>query len=122
MKLFVYGSLKPGGWSHHLLEGSVQNPREGTIRGRLYNAGSFPALRLNDTNNKVYGVVYDVNEAAKVALMQRLDILEGYPTLFDRTDDLHVRIGDVVEIATVYFGKDESLFSYPVIKSGIWEV
>ena len=92
MKLFVYGSLKPGGWSHHLLEGKVEdNLQEGTVRGSLYNAGSFPALKVDDGGN-VHGYVYELIMPATV-LMARLDVLEGFPDLFDRTE-MPIAIGD----------------------------
>ncbi len=121
MKLFVYGSLKPGGWSHHLLDDKVAgDPIPGSVRGSLYDAGSFPALRDDDGGN-VHGFVYELIMPATV-LMARLDILEGYPNLFDRTE-MPIAIGDDIAWAVVYFGKDKSLFNEERrIDSGVWEV
>ena len=121
MKLFVYGSLKPGGWSHHLLEGKVEeDPLEGTIRGSLYDAGAFPALKMDD-EGEVHGLIYNIKEKEHTSLMRRLDSLEGYPRLYDRAE-VPVLTDNDVEYAIVYFGKQESLFDGPRIDSGIWEV
>jgi len=120
MKLFVYGSLKPGGWSSHLLDGGVEDdPQEGSIRGSLYDNGSYPALKLDDVDN-VYGLLYELKMPA-TDLMRRLDHLEGYPSLFDRTE-VPVAVGNCVEFALVYFGNEESLFNAPRIESGVWAV
>ncbi len=120
MKLFVYGSLKPGGWSHHLLEGNtIGDPIAATVRGSLYDAGSFPALRDDDLG-VVHGLVYELKMPA-TDLMHRLDQLEGFPHLFDRTD-MPITIGNSIEFCLVYFGNTEHLFSGKRIDSGIWEV
>ena len=120
MKLFVYGSLKPGGWSHHLLEDGVEeNPQEVYIRGSIYEAGNFPALKLDDQGN-VYGLMYELIMPA-TDLMRRLDQLEGYPHLFDRTEvTCYDRHGS--ESALVYFGKQKFLFEGPRVDDGIWKV
>jgi len=120
MKLFVYGSLKPGGWSHYILENKVEgDPISGSVRGSLYDAGNFPALRVDDLGN-VHGYVYELIMPATV-LMARLDVLEGFPDLFDRTE-MPIAIGDDIAWSLVYFGKNESLFDGKRINSGIWEV
>ncbi len=120
MKLFVYGSLKPGGWSHHILENQVEDDSVfGHVKGSLYDAGSFPALKLDDLG-LVHGLVYELKMPA-TALMARLDMLEGFPHLFDRTEVVFVA-GDLTDVALVYFGKNESLFDGRRIDSGIWEV
>jgi gamma-glutamylcyclotransferase (GGCT)/AIG2-like uncharacterized protein YtfP len=121
MKIFVYGSLKPGGWSHHLLEGRVEeDPVQGSVRGSLYNAGNFPALKI-DYKSEVQGFLYTVKEGEYVTLLRTLDRLEGYPNLFGRCQ-MGVRVGNCVEFASVYYGIDEYLFKGERIESGIWDV
>jgi len=46
-RIFVYGSLKPGGWAHNRIQDKVENPKPGAIRGDLFNVNNqFPALKL----------------------------------------------------------------------------
>ncbi len=126
MKLFVYGSLKPGGWSSHLLEPSVDNPRDATITGYLFDCGGYPALQLHDPLSEdagmtIHGIIYDVIDGKEESLLARLDYLEGYPVLFNRTE-LPVIVDGGAEIATLYFGVKESLFSGDIVEDGIWNV
>jgi gamma-glutamylcyclotransferase (GGCT)/AIG2-like uncharacterized protein YtfP len=124
MKLFVYGSLKPGGWSHYLLENEVSNPEDGWIVGaEIYDVGSFPALNLESalgTDKTVFGIVYDINRGSEERLFRQLDSLEGYPRLFDR-DDIMVETNSGPVKAVVYFGKATHLFDNPVVESGVWD-
>jgi len=120
MKLFVYGSLKPGGWAAHLLEDDVENPQEGTTKGTLHNCGSYPALDIFNVENNTTGLVYDVKVGREDELLVRLDALEGYPRLFDRTDT-NVSLMDGEEVtALVYFGYDTRLFDSPIVEGGVW--
>ena len=127
MRLFVYGSLKPGGWSSHLLNSKVSNPREGTVQGLMHDCGNYPAVQLTDTNNFVWGIVYDVIEDQKTILMRELDRLEGYPHLFNRVQtyvSLSSDIGaEVVGVAaTTYVAQEQSLTLNPIIEDGVWDV
>jgi gamma-glutamylcyclotransferase (GGCT)/AIG2-like uncharacterized protein YtfP len=125
MKLFVYGSLKPGGWSHYLLGDNVTNPREGFISARLYDCGNFPTIKLDPdfkTKYMVQGLLYDVVEGREETLLQRLDQLEGYPSLFDRTEVTVTTKAKIYDKGTVYFGNREDMFNTPVEgQIGVWK-
>ena len=126
MKLFVYGSLKPGGWAHHLLQNNVSNPEKGWIIGaEIYNVKDwYPALNLESalgTDATVFGIIYDIIENKNDSLFINLDNLEGYPTLFDK-GMITVETDSGPVNAMVYFGKDQSLFIGDVIENGIWDV
>jgi gamma-glutamylcyclotransferase (GGCT)/AIG2-like uncharacterized protein YtfP len=68
--LFVYGTLRRGQPAHHLLQGAefVGTAR---VRGRIVEAGGYPALAVGD--QWVTGELYRVN----VKLFARLDDYEG---------------------------------------------
>ena len=72
VKLFVYGSLKPGFSNYALIERFVHDARSGRIRGILADLGSFPALIPGD--GLVEGVVLELDQAA-LAITDRI---EGY--------------------------------------------
>jgi len=122
MNVFVYGSLKPGGWSHgNLGDGVVHDPKEGTVEGALYDInGSWPALNINEPG-VTHGLVYEVIDDQEEALMKRLDSLEGYPNLFDRKL-MPIRVDNRLVEATVYFGVSPGLFdNAKIVESGVWD-
>jgi gamma-glutamylcyclotransferase (GGCT)/AIG2-like uncharacterized protein YtfP len=123
--LFVYGSLKPGGWSHHLLEGRVSNPRDGMVRGTMFGVGSFPAIRLDD-ENWVYGIVYTINNDTRHDLFGDLDRLEGVDSgLYARVPMpvLEYKPELVLTKAIVYYGVNPTLFNEEEkLEFGVWEV
>jgi gamma-glutamylaminecyclotransferase len=81
-RLFVYGTLKRGQRSHHLLRGQVFEHEARTApRYRLYDAGAFPLLVEDPANGlAVQGEVWSVDDAA----LDRLDEWEGVPRLYSR--------------------------------------
>ena len=122
-KIFVYGSLKPGGWLHYLIEDSVERPQSGWVKGDMYNVGGrYPALALG-SDSRVHGILYYVrDDIDREVLFQRLDRAEGYPTLFDRMSMLVYGEPFGAVMATVYYGVDDRLFKNPIVENGIWEV
>jgi gamma-glutamylcyclotransferase (GGCT)/AIG2-like uncharacterized protein YtfP len=124
MRLFVYGSLKPGGWAERLLKDRVENPRPASANGFLFDCGRFPALkpepRLGEDGYPVRGVLYDVIEGMETVLVMELDVLEAYPDLFDRIE-LDILCEGKIVSALTYIGKDENLFNNPIIP-GPWQV
>jgi gamma-glutamylaminecyclotransferase len=83
--VFVYGTLMKGLSNHALLENS-EMVAKGEINGRVFDAGSFPALvppdhsEENWASQTVRGEVYSVDQKT----LDRLDILEGHPNLYVR--------------------------------------
>ncbi|MBO0698145.1 MAG: gamma-glutamylcyclotransferase, partial [Zavarzinella sp.] len=89
--LFVYGTLKSGQQSHHLLAGSEFVRAAQTMPlYRLYGVGWHPALVLDKTRGvAVHGEVYAVDEPT----LARLDEYEGCPHYFTRD---YVAVADLV--------------------------
>jgi gamma-glutamylaminecyclotransferase len=80
--LFVYGTLKRGQRSHHLLLGQEFLGEARTVPVyRLYDAGLFPVLVDDRANGvAVQGEVWRVDEV----VLKRLDEWEGVPELYSR--------------------------------------
>jgi gamma-glutamylcyclotransferase (GGCT)/AIG2-like uncharacterized protein YtfP len=62
-RLFVYGSLAPGGFNHHILAGIEGDWVAASVRGHLREAGwgaamGYPAIVLDDTADPVSGFVF----------------------------------------------------------------
>ncbi|HUE95594.1 MAG TPA: gamma-glutamylcyclotransferase family protein [Longimicrobiaceae bacterium] len=70
-RLFVYGTLRRGGGMHSLLDGCRLHA-EATVRGSLFDLGTYPALVLDDRGT-VHGEVW---ECPRETLL-RLDSYEG---------------------------------------------
>lgn len=120
--VFVYGTLKKGHGNHRrYLDGSVgfaQFIQDDKIEGILYDLGPFPAVQLYTEKDPVEnrrickGEVYKIDEE----VLKKLDILEGYPSLYDRT--LILTKGGIK--AWVYNQKKEDIGSKKILESGIW--
>lgn len=62
-KLFVYGSLQPGGPNHHVLTAIGGEWEPASIRGTLIQAGwgagmGYPALVVNENGHDIAGHVF----------------------------------------------------------------
>jgi len=78
----------------------------------MYSYGSFPFLH-KDTNGRPIKIeLYKVDERG----MERLDMLEGYPSFYDR-EKVSTPYGD----AWIYFLKDEDCDFYTEVTSGDWK-
>ena len=79
-RLFVYGSLKRG-FAHHreLLGASLEGETRTMPNYRLVRHGDYPAL-VEGGSAAVSGEVYRVG----VELLERLDVFEGCPELYQR--------------------------------------
>lgn len=80
MRVFVYGTLKRYQCNHYYLMnaellGEFITPPEYT----MYDLGAFPGVSLNGTD-RIMGEVYEVED------LKPIDRLEGYPTLYNRTE------------------------------------
>jgi len=108
-KVFVYGTLKKGHPNSYLLETSELL---GTFKTKpvftMYSLGMFPAISLVG-KTAISGEVYSVDEDT----FKRLDILEGYPSFYNRT-----KIDTTHGEAWVYFLDDRE--GITVVESGEW--
>lgn len=65
IRLFVYGTLKRGGWNHDRFCRNAVTIETATVRGRLYllSAG-FPALEIPESSILAYGTADPLADAA----------------------------------------------------------
>lgn len=102
----VYGSLRKGMGNHSLLKPGLKDKsvlhsmnEKLDIPAKLYDTGcGFPALVPDAEGQRITVEVYKVNDQ----YLQRLDELEGYPDMYDRTQ---VMIGQ--HPSWVYFQKQK---------------
>lgn len=98
-RLFVYGTLVPGGPNHHLLEGLGGCWAAGSVRGRLYPLGwgatmGYPAIVLDPKAEPVPGHVLTSPDLERH--WRRLDEFEGEG--YERVRaDVELADGTVVE-------------------------
>lgn len=77
----VYGTLRKGLRLHRNLEGAIPHG-EHTVECpyRMVDVGSFPALLPAEDNHEITFEVFEVDDNG----LRRLDLVEGYPTLYHR--------------------------------------
>ena len=98
-RLFVYGSLQPGGPNAHVLAPLGGQWEAGSVRGHLIKEGwgaelGYPGLRLDDGGDLVQGQVLTTNSLAE--FWEELDSFEGegYQRQLTR---VHLANGESVE-------------------------
>lgn len=112
-RVFVYGTLKRGHGNHRVLErGGARFVGPDRIAGTMHDYGAFPVVTLAGAGS-VHGEVYEVTAET----LQRLDILEGTPTFYQRT---RVRMSTGSE-AWVYVMDSARLVDTRRVPSGRWE-
>jgi gamma-glutamylcyclotransferase (GGCT)/AIG2-like uncharacterized protein YtfP len=79
-RLFVYGSLQPGGPNEHVLQPLDGDWIPGSIRGRLLESGwgsalGFPGLVIDDSADLIWGHV--IASPGLADLWTELDAFEG---------------------------------------------
>jgi gamma-glutamylcyclotransferase (GGCT)/AIG2-like uncharacterized protein YtfP len=126
--LFVYGTLRSdaGGPMHARLMRGVRRVGPACIRGRLYDAGRYPAaVASDDAADRVAGELYAIDADAADALFAALDEYEGvnaaHPalSLFRRTVAAAEREDGMRVPAWVYF-YNRPVDSLPRVTSGDW--
>lgn len=126
MLVFVYGSLKKGFYNHSLIA-PFEQVAKGTINGKMYSLGAFPAIVLSDNPEElVHGEIYNVNTPSGLA---SLDMLEGYnpESKYNFYNRISVKCktntGDVIDVLVYCFDNDKqmSLYQRPRVKDGIWK-
>jgi gamma-glutamylcyclotransferase (GGCT)/AIG2-like uncharacterized protein YtfP len=106
----VYGTLKKGYSNHRLLENYTFIGTELVKGFDLYDLGPFPGIKLGD--NQVFIEIYEVNDQEG---LDRLDSLEGYPYLYDKTT-VTTKWGEVL----LYVYNRELRDNDKLIKNGFW--
>lgn len=79
-RLFVYGTLGPGGPNAHILEDIGGEWSEGFVVGKLVEAGwgaksGYPALVIDDSGERIDGYLFQSDKLAENWVM--LDAFEG---------------------------------------------
>ena len=108
-RLFVYGSLQPGGPNETVLGDIGGEWAPATVRGRLVNGGwgaeiGFPGLVLDDDGGIVSGYVF--SSAALAEHWESLDRFEGDEYL-RVTSEITFENGDSAE-ASIYVLRSEA--------------
>lgn len=111
--VFVYGTLKRGHSNHHWLAGATFLGRRLLRGGRLYDLGPYPmAVLSTDKQAVIHGELFAVTQEG----LARLDLLEGYPSFYERSQ-LILSTG---QTAWVYHGLQEQVGDAPTIPLGDW--
>ena len=107
----VYGSLRQGFHNHYLLGDSRYLGTEVLEGGfTMLDLGSFPGVVL-EGDMSITVEVYEVDDTN----FSRLDMLEGYPSFYDRTQ-IRTTAGD----AWIYFLSCKDEWTTSIIDSGDW--
>lgn len=115
-RVFVYGTLRHGFGNHRLLlESNYLGNHKTEPEYNMVSLGAYPAVLPNGITS-IVGEVYEVNDE----VFQRLDQLEGYPSLYDRME-INTNWGP----AWMYFMNDQDLQRFrsrpaDVVQSGDW--
>jgi len=129
--IFVYGTLKVGGFYSKYFDQDRLSSVKGYIIGELYDLGNFPALVLRG-ENKVFGEIHEYSNFRTITKI--MDRVEGYSE-DDIDNSLYVRKttkattkdGETVDVLVYEIGgkimkEVERLGSGLKIKSGIWDI
>lgn len=115
----VYGSLRKGMGNHRVIGQHMPEllSTEELHGWKMYSMGGFPAIcESNDAENDTVIIeVYKVDEAQHELAASSLDMLEGYPSFYNR-----VLVDTSVGEAWVYFRKEEELSGLNLVESGDW--
>lgn len=86
MKVAVYGTLRQGFGNNRLLADSKYLGLE-TLKGpfSMISCGGFPAIFLHENKEISNPLTIEVYEVDENTLLNSLDMLEGYPTFYNRT-------------------------------------
>ncbi|AUS01850.1 AIG2-like gamma-glutamyl cyclotransferase [Vibrio phage 1.293.O._10N.261.52.E1] len=106
----VYGSLRMGMGNHRVIEGAELKGTGEVTGWDLFSLGAYPFILQGD--NSLVVEVYEVDSEAR---QQRLDMLEGYPSYYDR-----VKIDTEFGEAWIYFMHGDDNGTSPLVESGDW--
>ena len=104
--VFVYGTLKQGHANNGLMETSELIEQEAYVKNMsLINARAYP-FAIDKENSFVLGELYRIPKQR----MALLDLLESYPTMYNRkkVKIYEVRTGYRIGTAWIYFVDDKN--------------
>lgn len=109
MLVAVYGTLKKSCCNHDILAGSEYLGSDIISGYQMYNIGAFPGAIKGP--GEIFVEVYEVLDEQTE---NNLDILEGYPVLYDK-DIVNTKFGETT--LYVYNGNTRDL---EIIDNGFW--
>lgn len=116
--IFVYGSLKRGNALHSVLEKSDFLSEAITLEPifKMFCNGAFPYVsNVGKGGYRIIGELYNVSEMT----VQELDLIEGHPTHYRRTDTEFMLEGGNVVVGQMYIFNG-SVKNLKEITSGCW--
>lgn len=122
LKAFVYGTLKVGGHFASYFDAYRIESVTGKVKGRLFNAGAFPAAVHG--KGQISGELHTYKNGTEI--LSAFDQIEGFDyegspgNLYNR-EIIEVETENGTEEAIMYFfnGKTENLRE---IKEGVWKM
>lgn len=116
MKVFVYGSLRNGGFlnQHYFTQELFLGVAKTSPGYALYDitSGAFPAMVESRDQSQVCGEIYEADDH----LLGRLDRAEGHPDFYCRKE-ITLDNGEVV---FAYLLPAEEVVGYPKVEDGDW--
>jgi gamma-glutamylcyclotransferase (GGCT)/AIG2-like uncharacterized protein YtfP len=115
-RVFVYGTLKQGHGNYSALKDSEFLGRcvlEGEYT--LLDLGWYPGLvctRSGESNGRVYGEVYKVDEST----LHTLDLIEGHPSFYER-----IKVKTPWKNTWVYTLPEDYISDNEIVADGCWE-
>lgn len=125
LKVFVYGTLKVGGFFSKRFDDYRLSSKEATTKGTMFDSGSsYPAVVL-EGDDTITGEVHEYSNKSEVEL--RMDYIEGFGGSNDSPGNLYnkyeitVNTKDGSEKCIMYgFARDTN--ELKKVESGIWEI
>lgn len=120
--VFVYGTLRQGGFYHHLIENLIKSSKKAYTKGNMYHYplngdyGYYPYLTEGD--QIIYGELFTFNDFNHA--MSILDDLEDNGNLYKRKLHPVYDVDNQNRIAWVYFIIPSSEKKGKWIESGDW--
>jgi len=129
VKVFVYGTLKVGGYFAKRFDGVRLSSVKATVSGKLYGGKDYPRLLLAPEEEAclVYGELHTYFKADEV--IKAMDSIEGYREDQSKVYNLYnrklikVKLEDgTEEEAFIYEYAHKPEFDADVLESGKWEI
>lgn len=124
IKVFVYGTLKVGGYYSKQFDKYRHSSEPATLHGTLFDAGNFPAL-IEKGNNIIYGEIHEYKNPEIV--LRAIDYIEGFVNE-ESEMNLYIRKETIIQprnsnkcLAYVYFFAS-SVDKMKQIKNGKWKI
>lgn len=116
--IFVYGTLKRGNALNHELKASefVGEAITSAPSFRMFCNGAYPCVsNIGKSGYRIVGEVYKVSDR----ILVELDLIEGHPTLYRRTQELFMLADGSFVVGQLYI-YNRPIWGVREITSGCW--